>query len=51
MSYIEVGPCKFVPDNKSTSDKMVGFYYCVSHRCRTTSSAHACWKGQKVPAE
>jgi len=46
MSYIVVGLCKFVEDNKGTSDKMIGFYYCVVHSCRTTK-ADVCWRGSK----
>ena len=34
MSYIEVGNCKLVEDNKGTSDSMVGYYYCSTHQVR-----------------
>ena len=33
----------FVEDNKGTSDKMYGFYYCATHKCRTTSANQECW--------
>ena len=38
--------CQFVEDNKGLSDRMVGFYYCVTHHCRT-SSMRPCWKSKR----
>lgn len=43
--YIIVGECKFFPDSTGSKHRSDGeYWYCVTHRCRTTSAAEPCGK-------